>query len=84
MGVNIGTCKYCGKLFRQNKQNNMMYCYKHRGYQKKELRFGICIDCGREFSVAATNNKKIRCNECQSVVDRENARLRKQKQRTLL
>lgn len=65
MGVNIGTCKYCGKSFRQNKQNNMMYCYKHRGYQKKVLRFGVCIDCGKEFSVSSNNQKKIRCDKCQ-------------------
>lgn len=64
IGANIGTCKYCGRLFRQNKQNNMMYCYKHRGYQKKELRFGICVDCGREFSVAAKNQRKNRCDKC--------------------
>lgn len=64
MGANIGTCKYCGRLFRQNKQNNMLYCYKHRGYQKKELRFGTCIDCGREFSVAANNQRKNRCDKC--------------------
>lgn len=81
MGVNIGTCKYCGRLFKQNKQNNMMYCYKHRGYQKKELRFGICVDCGREFSVAANNQKKIRCDDCQLIENREKTRIRNIKYR---
>ena len=79
MGANIGTCKYCGRLFRQNKQNNMMYCYKHRGYQKKELRFGICIDCGRDFSVAANNQRKVRCDCCQKEYIKEYDRHRKQK-----
>lgn len=67
IGENIGTCKYCGKLFRQNKQNNMLCCYKHRGYQKKVLRFGICVDCGKEFSVAATDQNRVRCDECQKI-----------------
>ena len=59
------TCKYCGRLFRQNKTNRIQYCYKHRGYQKKVLRFGICVDCGREFSVAATEQNRVRCDKCQ-------------------
>lgn len=79
MGERIGTCKCCGHLFRQNKQNNTMYCYKHRGYQKKELRFGICVDCGKEFAVASNNHKKIRCDCCQTIYRREYDRLRKQK-----
>ncbi len=81
MGVNIGTCKYCGKLFRQNKTNRIQYCYKHRGYQKKGLRFGTCIDCGKEFSIAATNNKKIRCDECQEKKHKEDVRKCVQKYR---
>lgn len=55
---NIGCCKYCGRLFKQTKSNNADYCYKHRGYRKIGLRFGKCIDCGEEFSVVATNQKK--------------------------
>lgn len=57
-GKNIGCCKYCGRLFKQTKSNNADYCYKHRGYRKIGFRFGKCIDCGEEFSVVATNQKK--------------------------
>lgn len=67
-GVKIGKCKYCGKLFKQNKKCDAFYCYKHRGYIKKDskaMRNGICIDCGEEFSVIATNRKKVRCDKCQ-------------------
>ena len=32
----ISTCKLCGALYKQNRQNNTLYCYKHRGYIKKE------------------------------------------------
>lgn len=54
---------------------------EHRGYQKKELRFGICVDCGREFSVAANNQKKIRCDDCQLIENREKTRIRNIKYR---
>lgn len=62
----ISECNYCGCLFRQNKFGNALFCYKHRGYNKKGLRFGKCVDCGNEFFVSANNQRKIRCDECQS------------------
>lgn len=68
IGNRIGQCKFCGKLFKQNKKCDAVYCYKHRGYIKKEtkaMRNGICIDCGQEFIVVATNQKKVRCDKCQ-------------------
>ena len=64
-GEKIGTCQICGKLFRLGKARHASYCYKHRGYNKVGLRFGKCVDCGKEFSVAATDQCKIRCDDCQ-------------------
>lgn len=86
-GEKIGQCEYCGKLFRQNKNSTALFCYKHRGYKKrldKQIRAGICIDCGDSFTVLATNTKKCRCDNCQKIKDKENAKLRKQKQREKL
>ena len=64
-GERIGKCQICGSLFRLGKAKHASYCYKHRGYNKIGLRFAKCVDCGKEFSVVATNQKKVRCDECQ-------------------
>lgn len=80
-GKNIGVCKQCGCLFRPNKQNNTLYCYKHRGYQKKTLHFGKCVDCGKEFSVPANNRSKVRCDECSKEKRRNDIRKNVQKYR---
>lgn len=77
----ISECKHCGCLFRQGAKGNRQYCYKHRGYNKKGLRFGKCVDCGKEFSVASTETNKVRCDECQLKIRRETYRISKQKQR---
>lgn len=78
IGGNIGECKFCGKLFRQNKNRTALYCYKHRKYSKIGLRKSNCVDCGNEFFVAATDTNKIRCDNCQKeyikVYDRERKR----------
>lgn len=79
MGLNIGVCEHCGKLFRQNKNGTAKFCKEHRGYQKKELRSGICVDCGNKFFVAANNQKKVRCDCCQKEYIKEYDRHRKQK-----
>lgn len=64
-GERIGQCKHCNKLFRQGKTKNSDYCYKHRGYTKIGNVVKTCIDCGSEFSVAATAYNKCRCQKCQ-------------------
>lgn len=56
---------------------------EHRGYQKKTLHFGKCVDCGKEFSVAATDQNRVRCDKCQKEKRRETYRLSKQKSRNL-
>ena len=68
MGENIGTCEYCGCLFR--KKNNAKYCQQHRGYQKKEAVKFICEGCGGVFWKKANQCRKIRCDDCQKEADR--------------
>lgn len=70
IGEKIGQCEYCGKLFRQGKTKPSDFCYKHRGYKKasiKQIREGICVDCGNIFHVAATDTNKCRCDNCQKI-----------------
>lgn len=40
-----------------------------------------CVDCGKWFEVSIKNNRTCRCVDCQSEIDKINARLRKRKQR---
>ena len=39
------------------------------------------LDCGKDVEVDARNMTKVRCDECQKVIDREKTRLRVQKYR---
>ena len=77
----ISECKHCGCLFRQGAKGNRQYCYKHRGYNKKGLRFGKCVDCGKEFYTKS--GKKFRCDECQEKKNKENAKNGMKKIRSL-
>lgn len=65
IGGNIGECKFCGKLFRKGKYHPGLYCYKHRGWQKKEVKMSNCIDCGKEFVIPPRSHGKVRCDDCQ-------------------
>ena len=79
-GKKIGTCKICGKLFKQSNNRPASYCYKHRGYNKvkeKKVRTGTCVDCGENFTVVATNAKKCRCDKCQKIYRKTYDRMRK-------
>jgi hypothetical protein len=64
MGENICRCKYCGKLFRQNKNKTALFCYKHRGYQKKPIpSIRICEECGDPFDVNSYTKRNL-CLKC--------------------
>lgn len=80
-GKKIGTCKFCGKLFKQSDKRPAMYCYKHRGYNKINSKTLICIDCGNEFTVGSKSRLKKRCPNCQAIARKESYRLSKQKSR---
>lgn len=65
-GKSIGSCKVCGRLFRQSKTKLANYCYKHRGYNKVLTQTIVCIDCGKNFEVGSKSRQKCRCKECQA------------------
>lgn len=64
-GRKIGTCKFCGKLFKQNDKRPALYCYRHRGYNKINTQKKVCIDCKKEFIVSSKSRLTERCKECQ-------------------
>lgn len=66
-GENITKCQICNRLVVQNKNGTKLYCNEHKGYNKKDLRIGICVDCGKEYTAAPNNMTKIRCDECQKI-----------------
>lgn len=78
-GEKIGTCKTCGRLFRQGKTKPASYCYKHRSNAKMETQKLICIDCGKEFEVGSKSRKKFRCDACQKEYRKRYDRERKAK-----
>jgi hypothetical protein len=76
-------CKHCNQPFKQTK-NDILYCNEHKQYyQPIETKTIKCIepDCGKEFEVDARNMTKIRCDECQKIIDKQKTRLRVQKYR---
>ena len=78
IGGNIGECKFCGKLFRQNKNRTAEYCFKHRGKIKESTQFRNCIDCGNPIQYI---HNKVRCNECENKKIREDTKIRVNKYR---
>lgn len=74
-------CQKCGIIMKDSKSGGKKYCADCNAYQHKPDKIITCIDCGKKFPVPASNSKTLRCAECQKEVDKEKARLRKQKQR---
>jgi hypothetical protein len=76
-------CKKCGKLFKMHKNEpGRLYC-KDCGKKEEKSGFKVmkCIDCGEDFVVSSLNTKSCRCEECQSIVDKENTKARVQRYR---
>lgn len=67
----VGLCCKCWQAY-STKAKNRCYCEDHQGYQamgdSKEI---VCVDCGKQFVVPASNHKTVRCVECQK---QENAK----------
>lgn len=78
-GENFIRCRECGVLIRNNKAGTKKYCQECSGYQYKDVKTKICIDCGTEFEVPGNNKRTVRCSECQTKRIREYDRSRKQK-----
>lgn len=81
-GQNIIRCAECGILVRGNKAGTKRYCSDCAAYIPQGTKKITCIDCGKIVAIDSKNNKTCRCEECQLIANKENARLRKQKQRS--
>ena len=81
-GEEIIRCRECGILTRGNKNGTKQYCSKCAGYTPIETKTVTCIDCGKIFDINARNHKTVRCKQCQAIKDKDNAKARKQKQRS--
>jgi hypothetical protein len=75
-------CKECGGMFIQSKKNNKTKCNKCNAYHLQEAKITQCIDCGKDITVDARNNTKIRCNECYDIYRREYAKIKKREKRS--
>lgn len=63
-GTRMGICEYCGCLFKQNKYRDAKYCFKHRGYNKKEsLKTKVCPVCGNYFEITSRTKRDL-CDDC--------------------
>lgn len=68
-GGGYNKCEKCGRLFRKSKTKK--YCADCVIYQPTGDKIVVCEDCGKEFSVSATNTKTCRCEECQNKANKE-------------
>lgn len=75
-GSRIDECKKCGKLFKQNRQNNLQLCKVCRTYQPKVAIKSKCVDCGAVFIKKPIDKRKCRCDTCQKVHAKELKKLR--------
>lgn len=75
-GSRIDECKKCGKLFKQNRQNNLQLCKACRTYQSKVAVESKCVDCGNGFIKKPTDKRKCRCDSCQKIHAKELTKLR--------
>ena len=80
-GENFIRCAECGILTRGNKNRTKRYCKDCAAYTPQKSKTIICVDCGKEIVISGNNKRTIRCDNCQIKADKENARIRKQKQR---
>jgi len=80
VGENIVACAECGMLMRGNKTGTKKYCSHCAGYVPQEFKIITCVDCGKEFRISAKNTKTCRCQDCQTIKDRERKRLWKANQ----
>lgn len=80
-GENFIRCAECEILTRGNKNGTKRYCKDCAAYTPQKSKTIICVDCGKEIVISGNNKRTIRCDNCQIKADKENARIRKQKQR---
>ena len=77
-GGRIGKCEKCEKLFKQNKNGTIRFCWRHREYSRIEFINSVCVDCGKVFVVKSKSRRKVRCDSCQKLYRRKyNAEMQK-------
>lgn len=66
-------CFRCKKWIRNKNKGNQLCkeCREQQPEEKDMIKTGNCIDCGKEFYVDVRNMTKCRCDECQSIKDKE-------------
>lgn len=79
-------CRQCGARVDENTTRGKLIrgkCFKCRQeeMQKKGQKIVICEDCGKEFKVKSTVNRRTRCEKCQNMKKTNDSKLRKVKQR---
>lgn len=62
-------CEICHGMFIKNHENQK-YCKVHGKYQPIEVKTIVCIDCGKEVEVKAWDMKTYRCDNCQTIYNR--------------
>ena len=67
-------CERCGILTRQNKNKTKKYCADCAKAPGPAMRKFTCIDCGKDVFVVTRNAWSCRCDECQSVKRRLDAK----------
>lgn len=82
-GGNFLRCRECGILTYDNKNKTKVYCDNCRAIEPMGTKWITCSDCGEVFEVNSRNNRTKRCPACQLIANREQWRIRKQKQRDL-
>lgn len=75
-GGNFIRCAECGILTRNNKRGTKKYCSNCASYTPQGNKQIVCVDCGRTFSISANVMMKCRCNDCQSIRDKEMKKMR--------
>lgn len=75
-------CPKCGKRFNST-NNKQIYC-KDCGY--KYVKIGTyktikCVDCGEKVKIKSTNNRTIRCDNCQRLYNNERKKMNRNKQK---
>ena len=66
-------CKECGRLFKMHRNApGRLYCVGCSGnVSTDELKVIKCIDCGEDLVVSVMNTKTCRCDECQTIRNKE-------------
>lgn len=66
----VKLCETCGAAFGYVRSDETK-CSKHKEYNPKNHRIGICMDCGEPFVTAAASTIKVRCDKCQEIYRKE-------------